>query len=298
MDEKVNPHAGVEAILLGTAQDAGLPQAGCSCPNCARARTHASHRAFTACLALVDHAARRSWLIDATPDFREQLHALDCLAPGCPLSGILLTHAHVGHYTGLMHLGREAMNTRGLPVYATARMAAFLRGNGPWSQLVGLGNIELRPLEPGVETRLSDALGVLPVLVPHRDELSDTVAFVVRGPARRLFYCPDIDAWDAWEHDLRGFAAEMDAALLDGTFYDADELPHRDMSEIGHPPALDTAARLEGVESEGHERMERQVRLIHLNHGNPLHDEGAPQRRELARRGIEVGRFGERWVLG
>ena len=279
----------IEAILLGTAQDGGVPQAGCYCANCGPARTDPSRRRLVACLGLVDHATRQSWLIDATPDFREQLHALHSLAPDCPLAGVVLTHAHIGHYAGLIHLGREAWGTRDLPVYASPRMASFLRHNAPWSQLVAMGNIKLRLLAPASETQLSPTLHLMPLPVPHRDEFSDTLAFVVRGPSRRLFYCPDIDTWDRWEHDLRRFVARMYVALLDATFFSADELPGRDLSQIPHPLATDTAEQLAGVECD--------VRLIHLNHSNPLHRSG-PERAWLAARGIGVGAFGERWRLG
>lgn len=279
----------VEAILLGIAQDGGIPQAGCYCAHCSRAWTDPAFRQFVTCLGLVDHANCQSWLIDATPDFREQLHALHNLAPECPLAGIVLTHTHIGHYAGLIHLGREVMGTRDVPVYATPRLVSFLRDNAPWSQLVALRNIEIRLLTPGADTQLSLNLHLTPLLVPHRDEFSDTLALVVHGPTRRLFYCPDIDTWDEWEHDLRGFVAEMDVALLDATFFSADELPDRDLSEISHPLATDTAERLTGVDCD--------VRLIHLNHTNPLLVSG-PERDGLTARGIGVGAFGEQWALG
>ncbi len=278
----------LEAILLGTAQDAGVPQAGCTCAHCRAAWSDPALRRRTACLALVDRAAGQSWLLDATPDFREQVHALRELAPDCPLSGIALTHAHVGHYAGLIHLGREAWGARDLPLYASARMAAFLRENAPWSLLVGLGNVELRLLLPGREVQLSPNLGLTPVAVPHRAEFADTLAFVVRGPARRLFYCPDVDAWDRWERDLRAFVAGMDIALLDGTFWSADELPGRDRAEIPHPLGTDTAERLAGVDCD--------VRLIHLNHSNPLLAPG-PERDWLAAQGLGLGAQGDRWRL-
>jgi pyrroloquinoline quinone biosynthesis protein B len=279
----------VEAILLGVAQDGGVPHAGCDCANCNRAWAESSFRQFVACLGLVDRANCQSWLIDATPDFREQLRALYDLAPDNPLAGIVLTHAHVGHYAGLIHLGREIMSTRDMPMYAPSRTAGFLRDNAPWSQLVALGNVDLRLLTSGVEAQLSPNLHLTPLTVPHRDEFGDTVAFVVRGPARQLFYCPDIDAWHRWEHDLRGFVAEMDIALLDASFFSADELPGRDMSEIPHPLVTDTVERLTGVDCD--------VRLIHLNHTNPLLASG-PERNWLATQGIRVGAFGDRWGLG
>ena len=243
----------IETILLGVAQDGGVPHAGCDCPTCAAAWADPALVQHPACLGLVDHAARRCWLIDATPAFPAQLHHLrsrgapcvhrcrptnptltgrqacpprsvpDLCLPlrplpsGLRLSGILLTHAHIGHYTGLIHLGREVMNTDHLPVYSSPRMAAFLRGNAPWSGLVAEGNIDLVELEPGREVALSPDLQITPIAVPHRDEYSDTVAYLVRGPKRSLFYCPDIDAFDV----RRTFesASHIDVALLDGTFF-------------------------------------------------------------------------------
>lgn len=278
----------VEAILLGTAQDGGVPQAGCTCDHCRQARADPALRQWVACLGLVDRAAGKSWLIDATPDFREQLHTLEEHAPDCPLAGIALTHAHVGHYAGLLHLGREAANTQGLPLYASARMTGFLRKHAPWSQLVALGNVDLRILAPDQEIQLSPGLWLTPLAIPHRDEYSDTMAFVVRGPQRRLFYCPDIDGWDHWSHDLNQVLGRMGVALLDGTFYSADELPRRDLAQIPHPLATDTAGRLAGTDCEVH--------LIHLNHSNPLLWPG-PERDWLAGRGIGVGAVGMRWML-
>ena len=279
----------VEAVLLGIAQDGGVPQAGCDCANCSRAWGDPDSRQYVACLGLVDRANGRSWLIDATPDFREQLGTLHSLAPECRLAGIALTHAHIGHYVGLVHLGREVMGARDVPVYATPRLIGFLGDNAPWSQLVALRNIELRSLSPATEIQLGPDLHLTPLTVPHRGEFSDTVAFVVRGSARRLFYCPDVDAWDLWEHDLRSFVAGMDIALLDATFFSVGELPGRDVGEIPHPLVTDTVGRLIGVDCD--------VRLIHLNHTNPLLAPG-PERNWLAAAGIRVGAFGDRWTLG
>jgi pyrroloquinoline quinone biosynthesis protein B len=278
----------VEAILLGTAQDGGLPQAGCECVNCRAAWQDPGRRRWVACLGLVDLEAGQSWLIDATPDFREQLHARYKLAPGCPLSGILLTHAHTGHYAGLIHLGREAWNTDHLPVYASARMASFLQAQAPWAQLVQRGNIDLQPLKPDEAVALSPSLSVTPVAVPHRAGQSDTLAFVVQGPRQRLFYCPDIDGWNRWDRNLQSFLCGMDIALLDGTFYSIGELPGRDLDEIPHPLVTDTAGRLAWPHGD--------VRLLHLNHSNPLNQPG-PERDWLATRGIGVGERGARWRM-
>jgi pyrroloquinoline quinone biosynthesis protein B len=254
-----------------------------------RAHADSAERRLVTCLGLVDHTSRQFWLVDATPDLREQVHALQEHAPACSLAGIVLTHAHMGHYAGLIHFGLEAWNTLDLPVYASERMADFLGRNGPWSQLESLDNIKICILEPGRKIQLSPHLYLTPFEVPHRSEYSDTMAFAVHGPAEKLFYCPDIDTWDTWDQDLRSFMTACDVALLDGTFYSAGELQGRDMSRIPHHLVTDTARRLAGVDCD--------VRLIHLNHSNPLHGPG-PERDWLVTCGISVGAQGDCWRLG
>lgn len=279
---------GVEALLVGSAQDGGVPQAGCHCTSCDAARRDPAQRRLVAGLALIDRRAGASWLIDATPHFPAQLDRLTNYAPGCPLAGIILTHAHIGHYTGLIHLGREVMGATGLPLYTTAQMAAFLRANGPWSQLVALGNVALRELAPGMPAQLSPDLAIRPLAVPHRAEFSDTVALLAHGPRRRIFYCPDIDRWEQWDHALPSLLGATDIALLDGTFFSDGELPGRDMAEIPHPPVQQTVAMLAGSGiSAG---------FIHLNHSNPLLHDG-PERAWLAAQGHWVGREGMAWSL-
>lgn len=283
----------IQALLLGTAQDGGVPQAGCRCAACSAAWADPGRRRLVSALGLVDFTAGAAFIIDATPDFREQLHALQAHAPVLPLAGLLLTHAHIGHYTGLIHLGYEAMATRGLPLFGTRRMLDFLQAHAPWRGLVEQGHVDLRELIPGVWAPLTPDLTVQPLLVPHRDEWTDTVGYVLRGPRGRLLYLPDIDSWEAWSRppfsqDVRQVVAAVDAALLDASFYADGELPARDMRAIGHPLVVDTVATLR-------EAAEK-VTLIHLNHTNPLLSAG-PQRAAVEAAGFSVGEAGQTWHL-
>jgi pyrroloquinoline quinone biosynthesis protein B len=274
-------------VVLGIAQDGGVPHIGCRQSLCVRARRDPSRRQRVASVGLIDDRAGQRFLIDATPDMAAQLESLNLgrtLADARrPVDGILLTHAHIGHYTGLMYFGREALGAHAVPVYATARMAAFLRTSGPWSQLVSLGQIELREVEAGRETVLTPSLAVTPIRVPHRDELSDTVGYVVRGPTAALLYVPDIDKWEKWDRRVEDEVARVDTALVDGTFFSADELPGRGVQDVPHPLVSETAARLAALSS--------RVVFIHLNHTNPLlWDERA--RREVRGRGFRVAAEG------
>ena len=254
-------------ILLGVAQDGGYPQAGCNRSDCEAAWTTPSLRRHVASLGIVDPISNEKWIIDATPDFPQQLHILGNSDPRKPLAGILLTHAHIGHYIGLAQLGREVMGAQRVPVYAMPRMRRFLETNGPWDQLVRLNNIELRDLSDGVEVQLNERISVTPLLVPHRDEYSETVAYIVRLPGRSILWLPDIDKWEKWTTPIESVLDRVDVAYLDATFYDERELPGRNLSEIPHPTIVESMRRLA--------KYAGKVRFIHLNQSNPaLRDPG------------------------
>jgi len=275
---------GPRVLALGIAQDGGMPQAGCACGHCSAAWEGRIPKARVSAVAVVDPTRRAAWMIDATPDFPAQLRHLREMEPEAELRGLFLTHAHVGHYTGLVHLGREAMNARGLPVGATASCLDFLRRHGPWSQLVALGNVVLQPLAAGAALRLTDDLEIEPVAVPHRAEFSDTLAFGIRGPSRSLFYCPDIDRWEDWRAGAREFLGRFDTAWIDGTFYSPEEWPQRDRNEIPHPPVTRSVELFRGLQTA--------IRFLHLNHSNPLHLD-SPERTGLRALGFDVVREGE-----
>lgn len=271
--------------VLGAAQDAGRPHLGCFHGCCEPLR--AAGRAERVAALGVRGDDGRWWLVDATPDLPKQIHTMGALP-----DGILLTHAHIGHYTGLMYLGREGLGARGMPVHCSAKMAGFLRANAPWDQLLRLGNIELRPFRAGEQVVLGGGVSFTALRVPHRDEYADTHAFGIRcGGAPALLYLPDLDRWEDWD----GFAAARDAYplwLVDGSFFSGDELGGRDMREIPHPPVRSTMDLLQAEVDAG--RLE--VWFTHLNHSNPLWDPASAAARETARRGFGVARTGLRFL--
>lgn len=291
--------SGPYLVVLGTAQDGGLPHAACSCERCARARAEPDAARRVASAAIVADA--RAWLIDATPDLPDQLEALAATTgrprgavDRAPLAGLFLTHAHVGHYLGLAYLGFEAIHTRALPVHASPRMAGFLAGNAPWDQLVRLGNIALQPLEGG-PVALAAGVRVDALTVPHRDEYTDTLGFVVEGPHTRLLYVPDSAPWSQWPRPLPEVLAErsIGVALLDGSFYSPDELPGRDLGTLAHPLVTDTMDLLQPLVDAGRVR----VIFTHLNHSNPALDPAGAAAAEIRRRGFELAADGQRLEL-
>ncbi len=276
---------GPYVIVLGIAQDGGAPQAGCTKACC----VERSDRQHVACLGIVDPASGERWLIDATPDLPAQIDMLDEPV----LSGILLTHAHIGHYTGLMHLGHEVMGADRMPVYAMPRMIEFLSSNGPWDQLVKLGNIELRPLTADNPVALNDRITVTPFLVPHRDEYSEAVGFRVDGPERSVLYIPDIDKWQRWDRSIEDLVADVDVAFLDGTFYADGELPGRDMSGIAHPFIAQSIERFGDRSAADCDK----IRFIHLNHTNPALRPDGETRKAIESAGFHVAREREQFGL-
>ncbi len=255
---QVQETGGWELVVLGRAQDAGIPQLGCTQAACVDRREGRRPVERVASLGVRHSGTGRAFLFDATPDLPSQVHTL---TGGRAPDGIFLTHGHIGHYTGLMYLGRESTNAAKVPVYGTARMAAFLTASGPWSQLVSRENIALNVIEDDTPLALGDGLRVTAFQVPHRDEFTDTVGFLIEGPRKKALFIPDIDQWAKWDRDIRALADTVDYAFLDGSFASAGEIPGRSIADIPHPMTGDTRARLRGTRA--------QLWFIHLNHTNP-----------------------------
>ncbi|MDC0886300.1 MBL fold metallo-hydrolase [Altererythrobacter sp.] len=281
-----------ELVVLGAGQDAGAPQIG----NAA----DAGPGLLPSALGVIDREDGKRYLFDATPAITQQLAMLDAVEPpaeGLGIDGIFLTHAHIGHYLGLAYLGREAAGASEVPVFAMPRMAEFLRSNGPWSQLVELGQIDLAEMSTTDFTVLSDTFGVLPILVPHRDEYSEAVGFFIMTPGKRVLYLPDLDSWEKFE-DVHGRSLELlvtgfDYLFLDATFYDDDELPGRDMSAIPHPRVKAVMERLESLTGEDRAK----VHFIHYNHTNPVRDPASAESKDVAEQGFNIARRGDRLCL-
>jgi len=280
--------------VLGVAQDAGYPQAGCYKKHCMPGWQDSSLRQGAVSLGLIDPETQHKYMFDATPNFPEQLYALDSEAPNeqYELAGIFLTHAHIGHYAGLMFLGHEVMGASNVPVYTMPRMAKFLTDNGPWSQLVDYKNIILNPLQSN-QTESFGRIKVTPFLVPHRDEYSETVGYRIDGPNKSAIFIPDIDKWSDWQTDLSELVMSVDYALIDATFFADGELPDRDMSKIRHPFVSESMEVLKNLLAD--ER--KKVWFIHMNHTNPLLNPDSAQSKQVRSAGFNIATQGQRLDL-
>ena len=280
--------------VLGVAQDAGYPQAGCYQAHCMPGWEDPSLRRGATSIALIDPAAKTKYLFEATPNLPEQLYALEKEAPSeqYELEGIFLTHAHMGHYAGLMFLGHEAMGGKDIPVYAMPRMHSYLRSNGPWSQLVEFNNIALQPLAHNKAVTLA-GVSVTPLLVPHRDEFSETVGYLIKGANKSALFIPDINKWSVWETEIAQIIQTVDYALLDATFYGDGELPGRDMSKVPHPLVTETMQALSGLSVEDRNK----VWFIHMNHTNPLLNPDSEEANTVRANGFNIAVEGIRLPL-
>jgi len=269
--------------VLGVAQDGGVPHLGCSKTCCSTS----SVTRYVSSIMVYNQKSKGSYIFDASPDLAKQLSFMkDKISEN--LKGIFLTHAHIGHYSGLMYLGRESFNSKNIPVYAMPRMKKFLETNGPWDQLVSLNNIKINSIINEREIIVEKELIVKPIEVPHRDEYSETVGYLIKGPNKSAIYIPDIDKWYKWDKSIVDLIRSVDYAFIDATFYDEKEINYRDISEIPHPFVIESMKLFERFSKE----EKSKIYFIHLNHTNPLLDSNSSEYKDLISKGYNVAQEG------
>lgn len=276
--------------VLGIAQDAGYPQIGCRKECCTQFYKGKQKKQRVVSLGLVDKAAKQKWLFEATPDIATQLADMEQhhLKTTLLIDGIFLTHAHIGHYTGLMYFGREALGKQGTQVYTMPKMNHFLQNNGPWSQLVSLRNIVLNELQNDSTVVLNNSLKVTPFLVPHRDEFSETVGYRIEGEYKTALFIPDIDKWQRWQKDIVAEVEKSDYAFLDATFFKDGEI-NRPMAEIPHPFIEETVALFSNTPAS----TKQKIIFIHFNHSNPALQPDAAEKKALEQQGFRFAEDGQ-----
>ena len=289
-DHAASPPENPALVVLGTVQDAGSPHIGCQKDCCRDLFSNPDNSKKVVSLGLIDPENKKCYMIEATPDFPEQMRILNDHAPFNQKQtpdGIFLTHAHIGHYTGLMYLGKEGMDTKAVPVYAMPKMKVFLEENGPWSQLVSRNNIVLREMAHQNSIQLTENFSITPFTVPHRDEYSETVGYIISGPAKKALFIPDIDKWEKWETAIVDVVAAVDYAYIDATFYDSRDIKHRDISEIPHPFIIESMALFKTLPAE----EKSKIRFIHINHSNPVLRPDSEQSQTVLKNGYGIARI-------
>jgi len=286
-------HASPFIYILGNVQDAGLPHIGCESKICIEA-FNKKKQYYVTSIALIDPENQEFSLFDVTPNITEQLLMIsrDIFNKYILPKNIFITHAHIGHYTGLMYFGREALGSKGIKVNVLPRMYDFISNNGPWSQLVKLGNISLNEINFRDNIEIKPNLSVIPIQVPHRDEFSETSAFLIEGPNKTALFLPDIDKWSKWSISLIEMLENVDYAFIDATFYTNREI-NRDIDEIPHPLVIETMDLL----SELPDYQKDKVHFIHMNHTNKMLDPTSDITINVLNKGFNIARLGQKFYL-
>ena len=209
------------------------------------------------------------------------------------LKGVFLTHAHIGHYTGLMYFGREALNSK-LIIYTILFVGSSdVYKRQPWSQLISLQNISITEINNNSKLSIDPNVIIQPIEVPHRAEFSETVGYKIYGPNKKVLFIPDIDKWYLWEKSIIDEIKQVDYALIDATFYDSEEVNYRDLSEIPHPFVVESMELFDSTSDE----EKKKIFFIHLNHTNPLLDKDSDQYKFVKDKGYNVAEEGMKLKL-
>ena len=292
--EKENKSSEILLKVLGTIQDGGIPHMGCSKECCSNYFLSKKSRIGVSSLGVSNLKHNTNYIIDATPNINFQLIDLIGNAdPSKKLNGIFLTHAHMGHYAGLLNFGRESLNSKNIPLYLMPKFYNFILNNGPWNQLVELNNIKLNKIYNGEKVILHNNLSFTPIQVPHRDEYSETVGYVIEGTHKKALYIPDIDKWAKWEVSIVEMIKNVDYAFLDGTFFDEKEINNRDISEIPHPFIIESLKLFKELD----ESEKSKVYFIHLNHTNPVLNSESSEYKKVISAGFNIAKTGMEFFL-
>ena len=292
--EKENKSSEILLKVLGTIQDGGIPHMGCSKECCSNYFLSKKSRIGVSSLGVSNLKHNTNYIIDATPNINFQLIDLIGNAdPSKKLNGIFLTHAHMGHYAGLLNFGRESLNSKNIPLYLMPKFYNFILNNGPWNQLVELNNIKLNKIYNREKVILHNNLSFTPIQVPHRDEYSETVGYVIEGIHKKALYIPDIDKWAKWEVSIVEMIKSVDYAFLDGTFFDEKEINNRDISEIPHPFIIESLKLFEELD----ESEKSKVYFIHLNHTNPVLNSKSSEYKKVISAGFNIAKTGMEFFL-
>ncbi|MFB6166644.1 MAG: MBL fold metallo-hydrolase [Candidatus Nanohaloarchaea archaeon] len=262
----------MKAEILGTAQDGGVPHLGCSCDTCTSAREDPSEQRYASSLRVHDEEKGVNYLFDVSPDVRFQVGEEY-------IDGVFLSHAHLGHVTGLLYFGKESFNADNIPVHCSTTVRSFLEDNPPYRLLIDRNNIEVKEFRPG-QTVSVMGINVTPVQVENKGYVTtDTNAFIIDSGDRELFYMTDIDEWtdEALER-----VKQADVAIVDGCFWSREEIDRYE--NVPHPPIEESLEVLEGVETE--------VYFTHLNHTNPVLDPDSEERKKIEDKGFKVAEEG------
>jgi pyrroloquinoline quinone biosynthesis protein B len=297
----------IRVRVIGAAAGGGFPQWNSNAAACRRARAgdpEARPRTQASIAVTADHD--HWFLLNASPDLRQQVEANACLHPrdgvrSSPISGVVLTGGDVDAIAGLLTLRERHAFT----VYATAEIHDILDANPIFDVLardivarhrVGLDTPFALRMPDGAQSGLSVTLFAVPGKVPLYLEASAEPPPIVESPAtvgalitdgrRKVMFVPGCaQMTDALARRLNG----ADAVLFDGTLWTDDEMLRagtgsktgRRMGHMSVSGTNGTLAAFAGIAA-------RRKILLHINNSNPILLNDSPEYAQATAAGWEV----------
>jgi len=289
--------AGVSVTILGTAQDGGIPQAGCSCERCKEAHKDLELRKYPVSLGILG-ADGSKHIVEVTKNLCEQLMIWtpdenELFIP----ETVSITHLHLGHVEGIGQFGKPVMALKEVDIFLSRDNKNIFDGRSDIELMIKENNIKTHSKDfyQSFEPKEGCGFSLQFIPIPHRSELGDTAAIIIKGNKKNILFMPDQDSWkETLEHyskeNIRAFLKMFDIneALIDGTFWSMEELPGRNISEIPHP-TIQESLQLLGRKMEDDPR----ISFLHLNHSNPVNDIGSKQRKLVEENGWKISEIGD-----
>ena len=280
----------IRAMILGIAQDGGVPHPGCYCDTC---QFYWDNQIVLSpsSLAIIDE--KQLHLFDVTRNLDRQLRKVG----NKNVTDIWLTHGHIGHIDGIGLFGKEVMNLKNVRLHASELMIKLIENTPKWNKLIEDKILIPIQFNSNESMQISENLKITPIRVPHRDELTDTHAFMINGPEKSLLYLPDHDTWEETLNMVQQDSViewfdflGIEIVLMDGTFWSKNELSRQD--DVPHPPVVESLERLGNVKGK-----ELEVFFIHFNHTNPLLIPKSNEIKKLLDSGCKIPIEGQQFLL-
>jgi pyrroloquinoline quinone biosynthesis protein B len=308
----------LRVVVLGAAAGGGVPQWNCGCPVCQAARTKHPELQSTQASIAISADGDHWFLINASPDLRQQLIATPQLhpAPGklrhSPVAGVILTNGEIDAVAGLLSM-REGWP---FTIYAHAKVLAILRSNSIFNVL-NEKNVRRQPVqvdetfEPALPDGSSSGIEILPFAVSGKsawylegqahpaghDGAGDTLGLRIRDKATGKFFyflaaCAEVT------DDLKSRLAGAPLVFFDGTVWRDDELIKAGLGNktgqaMGHIAMSGEAGAIAALDGLG---IDRKI-FLHVNNSNPALLRYSAERKIAERAGWQIPEDGTEIAL-
>jgi pyrroloquinoline quinone biosynthesis protein B len=299
----------LRVVVLGAAAGGGVPQWNCGCRVCASARTEQPELQSTQASIAVSADGDHWFLINASPDLRQQLIATPQLHPRpgllrhSPISGVILTNGEIDAVAGLLSM-REGWP---FTIYAHAKVLSILKTNSIFNVL-GEKNVRRQPIEidetfePTLPDGTPSGIEILPFAVAGKsawylegkihpggdDGAGDTLGLRIgeKASGKYLYF---LAACAGVTDDLKSRLAGAPLIFFDGTVWRDDELIAAGLGSktgqrMGH---IAMSGDSGAIESLAGLNIGRKI-FLHINNSNPALLRTSPERKTAEGAGWQI----------